>query len=264
MLDADEFVSHLYTHYQLDFRLYAHNSLERRMERLFQKLCITTITELDAAITQNTGLIPFIINELAVGYTVFFRDAEMWPTLAKLIKDKNTDHLRIWVAGCSTGEEVYSITTLLQHLNFKEKVYILATDLNEYALHQARTAAYPLRKIELAEQNLKHCNLPISLEQYYQIDQNNALFKLPANIEVQWQQHNLINEDYSGVFDIIYMRNLLIYFSAQLQEFVLRKVHKCMHHNSFLVLGKFEAFPIEKLGHKFSYISSEHNILVKE
>jgi chemotaxis protein methyltransferase CheR len=263
-LDADIFVSHLYANYGLDFRLYAQNSLERRIERLFQKLKINTVESLDKKLANNSALVPYIVNELAVGYTTFYRDPDVWQKVSELLIDKSTDKLKIWVAGCSTGEEVYTIISLLQHIKHQKEVDILATDMNEFALKQAATGVYPVRKIELAEHNLDKSHLNIQLKTFYHLHDNNAHFRTPANIKVEWRKHNLINEEYPGQFDMVFMRNILIYFSTQLQEFVLRKVHQSMVKNSILVLGKFEAFPIEKLGHKFGYISTAHNILNRE
>jgi chemotaxis protein methyltransferase CheR len=228
-----------------DFSGYALSSFKRRLQRVFTILKVDTVNELLAKIKANKNLAEQIVEEITVNTTEMFRDPEMWAslkldTLPNLLAKK--DKLKIWIAACSSGEEVYSLLILLHELNALHRTEILASDINDLVLQNAQNGLFPTRNVEAYENNYKsalNSNIPFS--NFYKIsDLYNVVFDNSLLVNTKFQKINLTKIPDIESFDLIFIRNVLIYFNMELQDNIISEITKKLNPKSFLIIGSKE------------------------
>jgi chemotaxis protein methyltransferase CheR len=233
----------VYRQYGFDFREYAPASLKRRVWRRVQAEHTGTITGLLERVLHDPDAMERLLLDLSINVTSMFRD----PTFYAAFREKVVPVLRtypftrIWVAGCSTGEEVYSLSILLHEEGIHERARIYATDINEAVLERAREGVFPLEKMQEYTENYIRAGGKQSFSEYYLAKYEGALFDRTLTDNVVWAPHNLVQDRSFNSFNVILCRNVMIYFDRALQM----RVHE-------LFYDSLERFGILALGHKES------------
>jgi chemotaxis protein methyltransferase CheR len=235
--------------YGFDFREYAAASLRRRVWRRVHAEGLSTIAELLARLLHDPACMERLLLDLSINVTAMFRDPGFYSSFrAKVVPQLRTyPFTRIWVAGCSTGEEVYSLAILLREEGVYERTRIYATDINESVLDRARTGVFPLEKMREYTQNYINAGGTQAFSEYYLAKYDGAQFQRSLIDNVVFAQHNLVSDRSFNEFNVIICRNVMIYFDRVLQD----RVHELFYESlvTFGVLG---------LGHKESIRFSPH------
>ncbi len=235
--------------YGFDFREYASASLRRRVWRRVHAEGLSTISELQARLLHDPACMERLLLDLSINVTAMFRDPSFYNAFrAKVVPQLRTyPFTRIWVAGCSTGEEVYSLAILLREEGVYDRARIYATDINESVLDRARTGVFPLEKMREYTQNYIKAGGTQAFSEYYLAKYDGAQFQRSLIDNVVFAQHNLVSDRSFNEFNVIVCRNVMIYFDRVLQD----RVHELFYESlmTFGVLG---------LGHKESIRFSPH------
>jgi chemotaxis protein methyltransferase CheR len=233
----------VFRRYGFDFREYAPASLRRRVWRRVHAEGERTISGLLERLLHDTASMERLLLDLSITVTAMFRD----PSFYLAFREKVVPHLRtypftrIWVAGCSTGEEVYSLAILLKEEGLYERARIYATDINESVLERAQTGVFPLDKMKEYTHNYLKAGGARAFSEYYLAAYDGAQFQRSLVENVVFAQHNLVSDRSFNEFNVVVCRNVMIYFDKRLQD----KVHRLFYESltNFGVLG---------LGHKES------------
>jgi chemotaxis protein methyltransferase CheR len=235
--------------YGFDFREYAPASLRRRVWRRVHAEGLITISELQARLLHDPACMERLLLDLSINVTAMFRDPSFYQAFrGKVVPQLRTyPFTRIWVAGCSTGEEVYSLAILLREEGLYDRTRIYATDINESVLERARTGVFPLEKMREYTQNYIKSGGTQAFSEYYLAKYDGAQFQRSLIDNVVFAQHNLVSDRSFNEFNVIVCRNVMIYFDRVLQD----HVHELFYESlvTFGVLG---------LGHKESVRFSPH------
>ena len=237
----------LRSHTGHDFTLYKKSTIIRRIERRIAFHQLNNCEEYITCLRENPGEIMLLFNELLIGVTKFFRDRDAFESLKNklyplLLAKKETEAIRVWVAGCSTGEEAYSIAILLveflESLHFTKtpRLQIFATDLDPQAIDHARTASY--------FENIASEVSPERLERFFIKTNEGFVVKKEVREMIVFAQHNLIKDAPFTRLDLLCCRNVLIYLTSELQKKIIPVFHYSLNPNGLLFLG-----PAESVGH---------------
>jgi chemotaxis protein methyltransferase CheR len=239
----------VYRQYGFDFREYAPASLRRRVWRRIHAEGLTTVSALQDRLLHDPACMERLLLDLSINVTAMFRDPSFYVAFRnKVVPALRTyPFTRIWVAGCSTGEEVYSLAILLQEENLYDRTRIYATDINEAVVERARGGVFPLDKMREYTQNYIKSGGTRAFSEYYLAKYDGAQFQRALTENVVFAQHNLVSDRSFNEFNVIICRNVMIYFDRSLQD----RVHRLFYESlaTFGVLG---------LGHKESIRFSPH------
>ncbi len=207
----------------------------------------------------------WFLEEITVNVTEMFRDPFFYKALnAQAIPYLSSfPHIRIWSAGCSSGEEVYSLAILLNEAGLTKKAFIYGTDINTEMLNEARKGIYSLRKIKSYSENYQLCDLPGSLTDHFTIMYDAASIHNELKQNTLFSVHNLISDNVFNEFQLISCRNVFIYFEADLQEKILGLFYNSLCPFGFLCLGSKETIRFPDFKSKFKVISPRENIYQK-
>lgn len=239
-----------------DFSDYSDKSLRRRITKLLVDHNID-MPGLIKKIRENTQFIASIVNEITVNTTELFRDPDVWQIIKYQILPKfaNQKNINIWHAGCSTGQEVYSMLILLKETGFFDRARVYASDINTDVIEQAKKGVYKYRfninYLDNFDKALKENPfnyeelIDVPYNKYFIIDkEKDNIIMLPFLREkTMYKQHNLISNmnPFPVKFDIILCRNVIIYFNYKLQNQIIKFFLDNLHNNGFLILGKQES-----------------------
>jgi chemotaxis protein methyltransferase CheR len=242
-LEVELLLEAIYRRYGFDFREYAEASLKRRLWRRMNAEGVATITRLQDLLLHDPECMERLLLDLSINVTSMFRDPSFYVALReKVVPSLRTyPFTRIWCAGCSTGEEVYSLAILLQEEGLYERARIYATDINESVLETAQAGVFPLDRMQQYTQNYIRGGGTKEFSSYYVAAYDRARFSRDLMDNVVWAQHNLAMDRAFNEFNVILCRNVLIYFDKPLQD----RVHR-------LFVESLEMFGVLALGHKES------------
>jgi chemotaxis protein methyltransferase CheR len=233
----------IYRQYGFDFREYAPASLKRRVWRRVQAERAGTIAGLLALVLHDADVMERLLLDLSINVTSMFRDPTFYAAFRTQVVPvlRTYPFTRIWIAGCSTGEEVYSLAILLHEEDVYDRTRIYATDINETVLERAREGVFPLEKMKEYTENYIRAGGKRSFSEYYLAKYEGALFHRTLTENIVWAPHNLVQDRSFNTFNVILCRNVMIYFDRALQT----RVHQ-------LFYDSLERFGILALGHKES------------
>lgn len=227
----------VYRYWGYDFRNYALSSLKRRIHNFLLKENFTSVSDLQARVLHDQECLERFLLNLTVNVTSMFRDPSFYLTLRNEVIPllRTYPFIRIWHAGCSTGEEVYSMAILLKEENLYQRCRIYATDFNEKVLQKAKTGIYSLKLMQDYTHLYLKAGGKASFSEYYTAAYDNAIFRASLRENIIFAQHNLATDSSFNEFHIIICRNVLIYFNQDLQK----RVHELFYHSlcPFGVLG---------------------------
>ncbi len=254
--DYQQFVNALKNSSKYDFSQYSEKSLKRRIQKVLTDRQLH-ITSLVSKIKSDPDIVESIVKEITVNTTELFRDPQVWQTLRfnVLPHFRNNSVINIWHAGCSTGQEVYSMLILLNEMNLLEKTKIYATDINTDVMDIARQGEYRYRfnlsyldnfdkVIKENSYNYEEYN-DVPYEKYFTLDKGSDLIRMHPFLRQKpvFKKHDLVTENNTLFvkFDLILCRNVIIYFNYNLQCQVLDLFHQNLYNNGWLLLGLHEA-----------------------
>ena len=223
------------------------------------------IKELKEALTHNPDFFRWFLNEITVNVTEMFRDPLFYKALNTLVVPYLAEfkNVRVWSAGCSSGEEAYSLAILLNHARLKTEPFIYGTDINTAMIEEAQKGIYSMRKIKSYSENYMLCELPGELTDHLDIMNDVAGIKKEFKQNILFSSHNLVTDDTFNEFQMISCRNVFIYFETELQERVVGLFYKSLCPNGFLCLGSKETIRFPGYKNKFRVISQKENIYQK-
>ena len=247
-----------------DFSNYSKASLKRRLSRIIT-LKKVGFDDLKEALTNNPDFFRWFLNEVTVNVTEMFRDPSFYKAVNSLVVPHLPEfkNIRVWSAGCSSGEEVYSLAILLNQAKLNAESFIYGTDINTAMIEEAQKGIYNMRKIKSYAENYKSCELPGALTDYFNVMNDVASIKNELKQNTLFSTHNLVTNDAFNEFQIISCRNVFIYFDAELQEKILGLFYKSLCPNGFLCLGSKETIRFPEYKNKFKVISQKENIYQK-
>src|SRR6266849_4914187 len=233
----------VFRRYGFDFREYAPASLRRRVWRRVHAEGLGTISGLTEKLLHDEATMERLLLDLSVNVTAMFRDPTFYVTFRQKVVPVLRTHpfTRLWVAGCSTGEEVYSLAILLQEEGVYERARIYATDINESVLDRARGGVFPLEKMREYTQNYIRAGGTRAFSEYYVAAYDGAQFQRSLIENVVFAQHNLVSDRSFNEFHVIVCRNVLIYFEKKLQDHVHGLFYESLPTFGILALGHKES-----------------------
>lgn len=241
----------VFQRYGFDFRQYAMASLRRRIRHFVYSEKLNSVSALQEKLLYQPACMERFLLALSINVTSLFRDAGFYRTFREKIVPRLRTYpfIRVWHAGCSSGEEVYSLAILLQEEGLYDRVRFYATDMNEVILARARDGIYPLDRIKEYSQNYLRAGGKKVLADYYTTQYGRAIFHSSLKKNIVWSQHNLVTDGSFNEFHVILCRNVLIYFDQTLQARVHKLLYESLIHFGMLGLGQMESIqfsPYEK------------------
>jgi chemotaxis protein methyltransferase CheR len=229
--------------YGYDFTEYAESSVKRRIALFMQNRKIDTLENLGKLLFKNELVFTEFVQELSVTVTEMFRNPSFYRSLReKVIKRLATyPVIKIWIAGCATGEEVYSMAILLHEEGLLQRSIIYATDINQKSLHIARQGSYPLEAMKTHEKNYREAGGAAVFSKYYSVAGSSALLDHQLQQNVVFSAHNLAADQSFNEFQLITCRNVLMYFNPSLQDRVTTLFYDSLCSLGMLGLGDKES-----------------------
>jgi chemotaxis protein methyltransferase CheR len=233
----------IYRRYGFDFREYAPASLKRRLWRRASAEGLQTLSALQDRLLRDASCMERLLLDLSINVTAMFRDPSFYTAFRENVVPllHTYPFTRVWVAGCSTGEEVYSLAIVLDEEGLLDRCRIYATDINESVIEKARLGVFPLDKMQEYTQNYMKAGGARAFSEYYLASYDGAVFDKRLVQHAVFAQHNLVSDKVFNEFHAIVCRNVMIYFDRTLQQRVLGLFHESLVHLGVLGLGRKES-----------------------
>ncbi len=247
--------------YGYDFTQYSKASLLRRVNAFFTKTGLKSYDELSDRLNEEQYFL-FFVQEVTVNVTEMFRDVSFYKMLRENIIPILATYpfVRIWHAGCSTGEEVYSVAILLREAGILQKSILYATDINQDVIESARKGIFSARMMQKYSENYMASGGPNDFSVYYRANYNLAKFDETLSKKMVFSTHNLVSDSSFNEFQLIICRNVLIYFNKGLQARVLDLFDKSLQPLGFLALGSKESLRFSDIDSKYGQINAPEKV----
>ena len=251
--------------YGFDFREYALSSLRRRVRHLMRDEGLPTISALQGRVLHDPKALPRLVNGLSVSVTSMYRDPGFFLAFRQQVAPilRTYPLIRIWHAGCSTGEEVYSMAALLEEEGLYDRCHVYATDMNEAALQRAASGVFPLAVMREHTARYMAAGGRRSFSEYYAVRDRQVTFHRRLRRNVVFAQHNLVTDQSFNEFNAILCRNVLIYFGRPLQERVHRLLYESLGRLGFLGLGSKETVQFTPFESRYQVFDPVHKLYRK-
>ncbi len=255
----------IYRRYGFDFREYAPASLKRRLWRRIDAEKLTTVSGLQERVLHDPAVMERLLLDLSINVTAMFRDPTFYVAFREKIVPlmRTYPFTRIWNAGCSTGEEVYSIAMLLEEEGLYNTSRIYATDINEAVLDQARAGVFPLDKMREYTQNYIRAGGKRAFSEYYIAAYDGAQFDRRLIRNVVFAQHNLVSDRSFNEFNVIVCRNVMIYFDRSLQDHVHQLFYESLPTYGVLALGHKESIAFSAYADSYEELDGQEKLYRK-
>lgn len=245
--------------YGYDFNLYSKASLFRRINRLYSLDKFTSFGNFRNKIITDKDYFKRFIEEITVNVTEMFRDPYFYKTIREELLPQlaTKPFIRIWHAGCSTGEEVYSMAILLQEANLLKKSLIYATDINPDVLEKAKSGIFPLSQLRQYSENYILSGGRQDFSSYYSANYGSAKFNESLSERMIFSTHNLVSDGSFNEFHLIMCRNVFIYFDKDLQQHVFNLFDSSLEKLGYLAMGSKETLKFSPIFPKYKQIGKE-------
>lgn len=259
------FLEAMYQRYGYDFRHYAQASVRRRVRHLAAKNGYARVSEMLSRLLHDDVFAQAAIYDFSVTVTEMFRDPQFYSLLRKNVVPylKTYPFIKVWHAGCATGEEVYSLAILLQEEGLYERATIFATDFNEAILEKAREGIYGLKDIRQYTSNYQQAGGTRSFADYYHAQYELAIMEQSLKRNITFASHNLVTDGVFGEMHLIFCRNVLIYFDKTLQNRVLSLFSDSLNRGGYLCLGSKETLEFSSVAGHFKVVDAAARIYQK-
>lgn len=245
--------------YGYDFTNYSRASLKRRINRLFSLDKFPSFAEFRYRLRSSPDYLKRFVEQITVNVTEMFRDPSFYRTLREQVFPHLGTYpfIRIWLAGCSTGEEAFSIAIILKELNLYDKSLIYATDINPDVLEKAAKGIFPLSQMKQYSENYILSGGTRDFSEYYSANYSLAKFDESLKSKMIFSTHNLVSDHSFNEFQLILCRNVLIYFDKSLQGKVFTLFDHSIEKLGFLALGSKETLRFSSIADRFKQINAE-------
>lgn len=255
----------IYLKYSYDFRDYSGSSLKRRVVHAVRQFNCATVTALQERIIHDPHAFHELLQYLTIPVSEMFRDPGYFLALRQEVVPilRTYPSLKIWIAGCSTGEEVHSMAILLHEEGLLERTLIYATDINPHSLEKARKGIFPIDNMRQYSENYQLAGGHGSLADYYTAAYDGALFDKMLRKNVTFSDHSLATDSVFSETHLISCRNVLIYFNKQLQNRAFGLFHESLCHRGFLGLGSKESLDFSDYAKRFEPVNRQQRVFRK-
>lgn len=253
----------IYLKYGYDFRNYSRTHIKRRVLRRLALSGMNSICEVLRRVLESKEFFEILLRDFSISVTEMFRDPTFYRGLRKEAMPvlQTYPFIKIWVAGCATGEEVYSLAILLQEEGLYERCQIYATDYNENVLKIAEKGIYPIENVDSYASNYIDGGGTEELADYYTSAYDSVIFHHKLKERVIFADHNLVSDGIFGEMHMIICRNVLIYFDKELQSKVLNLFYESLIHGGILCLGSKESLRTSNHEDRFIPLDIKERIL---
>ncbi|HEY4542667.1 MAG TPA: CheR family methyltransferase [Noviherbaspirillum sp.] len=243
----------VYLKYQHDFRHYAVASLRRRMLQAMDHFGCKTLSQLQDRVLHEPQVFAGLMRYLTVQVSDMFRDPSYFKALREHVLPvlRTYPSIKIWVAGCSAGEEVWSLAILLEEEGLLERAIIYATDINNDALRAAESGIFALDRVAQFSENYQRAGGTRSLSDYYHAGYDKAIFRQSLKAQIVFADHSLATDSVFSEVHLVSCRNVLIYFDRDLQDRALKLFYDSLVHRGFLGIGPKENLRFSPYAHAF-------------
>lgn len=265
-LEIELLLEAIFRKYGHDFRDYARAHTKRRLEYRRSLSGLASYSEMLHKIIHEEDYFNEVLFDLSINVTEMFRD----PWFYKTVRDSVIPHLKtypfikVWHAGCSAGQEVYSMAIVLEEGGMKKRSQIYATDFNDAILVKAKKGIYPIDVIREYTSNYIKAGGKKSFSDYYTADNENVIINNSLRNKILFSSHNLATDGVFGEMNVIFCRNVIIYFNKELQERVLRLFYESLCPGGFLCLGSKESLRFTNVEEGFENVADKEKIYRKK
>jgi len=251
--------------YGYDFTDYAEASITRRVNHFMTARKIETLDELAKMVLKDEAFFAELVLEISVTVTELFRDPTFYKSLRENVVKRLATYpfIKIWIAGCATGEEVYSIAILLQEEDLLNRSVIYATDINQRSLQIAKEGVYNIENMKNYTSNYQKAGGKKSFSEYYKAKYNSVLFDKSLKQNIVFSPHNLAVDRSFNEFQLVICRNVLIYFNQQLQNKAINLFYDSLCPFGFLGLGNKESLLFSDKRKHFEDVDKKEKIFIK-
>lgn len=255
----------VYKQYGYDFRDYSKAHIKRRILNRVNLSRLSGISELETKVLNDKAFAQELLEDLSITVTEMFRDPDFYRIVREKVLPvlKTYPFIRIWHAGCATGEEVYSMAILLQEENLLKRTTIYATDFNQKALNVAKAGIYSHQRIKSYTTNYQKSGGWEGLSKYYSADNDMVIMDKDLKKKIVWANHNLVTDSVFSSVHMIICRNVLIYFNKTLQKRVQQLFFESLVDGGFLCLSSKESLDSMGVSDKYININKKEKIFKK-
>jgi chemotaxis protein methyltransferase CheR len=255
----------IFLRYGYDFRSYARASIERRIRQFLSGSGVGSVSEMIPKVLHDQEFFFRLVQYFSIPVTEMFRDPFVYVAIREKVIPllKTWPYFKIWFAGCATGEEVYSLAIILKEESVYERATIYATDFNDSALGQAREGLYSIEKLQEATRNYQHAGGKTSFSKYYHARYDAAVIDNSLKARVTFANHNLATDHIFGDMNLIFCRNVLIYFNRELQTRALRLFTESLVHGGFFCIGTKEDLQFSDVAEEYEVVDDKARIYRK-
>ena len=255
----------IYLKYSYDFREYSGASIKRRVLHALRQLECATISALQERVLHDPHMFMQLLQYLTIPVSEMFRDPEHFLALRREVVPllRTYPSLKIWIAGCSTGEEVYSMAILLREEGLLERTIIYATDINPTSLEKAKQGIYSLERVRDYTESYQRAGGQRSFSDYYTAAYGHAIFDSSLRENVTFADHSLATDSVFSETHLVSCRNVLIYFNKTLQDRAFGLFHESLCHRGFMLLGSKETLDFSAYSDRFETLTRPERIYRK-
>lgn len=255
----------IFLRYGYDFRHYAQATVTRRVRQFVDKTGCASIGDLLPKILREPAVFQELLFDFSITVTEMFRDPSFYLSVRERIIPllKTYPFIKVWLAGCATGEEAYSIAILLKEEGLLDKATIFATDINDDSLARAKKGIFPLKQVKDYTENYQESGSSHSFSRYYHADQNYIVMNRELKNNITFANHNLVSDQVFGEMHLILCRNVMIYFDKELRNRVLKLFDDSLIRGGFLCLGFRESLRFSSICEKYDRIDRKNKVYRK-
>ena len=264
-IEIDLLLEAIYRRYGYDFRSYARASIERRIRQFLSREGGSSISRLIESVLHDEGFFGRLVSYFSIAVTELFRDPFVYRALREKVVPvlKTWPHYKVWHAGCSSGEEAYSLAVVLKEEGAYDRATIYATDFNDTVLQQAREGIYEAERLREATVNYQEAGGKASFSDYYHARYGVAAMDGSLRDRIVFSNHNLVSDTVFSEMHLVFCRNVLIYFDRSLQNRVLGLFTESLVHGGFLCLGTKEDLRFTEVADQYEPVDSKARIYKK-
>ncbi len=248
-----------------DFRNYAKASVKRRVMHRLGLSGLDNISAMQHKLLYDSSFFNSLLLDLSINVTEMFRDPTFYLNIRKLVVPilKTYPFIKVWHAGCSTGEEVYSMAVLLKEEGMYDRAQIYATDFNEVVVEKAKAGIFPIDRIKTYTSNYQKAGGSESFANYYTADYESVIMNQSLKENIVFAHHNLVTDGVFGEMNLILCRNVLIYFDRVLQNRVFNLFMDSLCYGGFLCIGSKESIRFSDVTDNFEDVEKHEKIYKK-
>ena len=265
-LEVNLLLEAVFQRYGHDFRGYARASVHRRIHNVKTQAGLGCVSELIPRVLHDPAFFERLLDEMSITVTTMFRNPGLFLVLRQEVLPylKSYPSLKIWHAGCATGQEAYSLSIVLKEEDLAKRTVIYATDFNDHALDTAKKGIYDIKDVKNFTKNYQAAGGKRSFSEYYHAEYDAMKIRQNLKAPITFANHNLAIDGVFSETQLIMCRNVLIYFDKNLQDRVLNLFYESLAENGFLCLGRRESLAYSAIKDKFVVVDEKHKVFQKK